>query len=114
MEVWYNPACSKCRGTAALLNEHGITFTERRYLDEPPTEADVERVLGLLGIEPWDLTRMDEPRAKELGLADAPRDRAAWVRTLVENPALIQRPIVITADGRAVIGRPPEKVLDLI
>ena len=114
MEVWFNPACSKCRGTAALLNEHGVTFTERRYLDDPPTEAEIEHVLGLLNAEPWDITRLDEPRAKELGLREAPRDRAAWVKVLAENPVLVQRPIVLTADGRAVIGRPPEKVLDLL
>jgi arsenate reductase len=114
VEIWFNPACSKCRAGAGLLDAAGVTYTERRYLDDPPTVEDLERVLALLGIEPWDLTRMDEPRAKELGLADAPRDRAAWLATLAANPVLVQRPIVVTDDGRAVIGRPPERILDLL
>ena len=97
-----------------LLDEQGVTYTERRYLDEPPTVADLERALAALGMEPWDITRMDEPRAKELGLKDAPRDRDTWLQTLADNPILIQRPIVITDDGRAVIGRPPERILDLL
>ena len=114
MEIWFNPSCSKCRMSEELLDEAGVAYTERRYLDQPPTVEELERVTALLGVEPWDLTRMDEPRAKELGLADAPRDRAAWLRTLAANPILVQRPIVITDDGRAVIGRPPEKILDLL
>jgi arsenate reductase len=114
VEIWFNPSCSKCVASEALLDEAGVAYTERRYLDDPPTVADLERVLGLLGIEPWDLTRLDEPRAAELGLRDAPRDRATWLATLAANPALIQRPVVITDDGRAVIGRPPERILDLL
>ena len=114
MEIWFNPSCSKCRMSEELLDEHGVAYTERRYLDEPPTVADLERALAALGMEPWDITRLDEPRATELGLKDAPRDRDAWLRTLADNPSLIQRPIVITDDGRAVIGRPPERILDLL
>jgi arsenate reductase len=114
VEIWFNPQCSKCRLAAELLDDAGMAYTQRRYLDDPPTVDDLERVLALLGIEPWDLTRMDEPRAEELGLAEAPRDRATWLRTLADNPILVQRPIVVTDDGRAVIGRPPEKILDLL
>jgi arsenate reductase len=118
VEIWFNPSCSKCVAAEALLDGAGVAYAERRYLDDPPTVADLERVLGLLGIEPWDLARLDEPRAAELGLRDAPRDaprdRAAWLETLAANPALIQRPVVITDDGRAVIGRPPERILDLL
>ena len=114
MEIWFNPSCSKCRIGKEMLDDAGADYTERRYLDEPPTEAELDRVLSLLGIEPWDLTRMDEPRAKELHLANAARDRAAWIKTLAGNPILVQRPILITDDGRAVIGRPPEKILALL
>ena len=113
MEIWFNPSCSKCRASEELLAEAGVEFTERRYLDDPPTEYELDRVLGMLGLEPWDITRMDEPRAAELDLAHADHDRAAWLRTLAANPILVQRPIVV-ADGRAVIGRPPEKILDLL
>lgn len=114
MEIWFNPSCSKCRISKEMLDDAGADYTERRYLDQPPTEAELERVLGLLGIEPWDLTRMDEPRAKELDLKNAARDRAAWIKTLAGNPILVQRPILVTDDGRAVIGRPPEKILALL
>lgn len=114
VEIWFNPSCSKCRVSKQLLDDAGAEFTERRYLDDPPTVEELDAVLGKLGMEPWDITRLDEPRAKELGLKDAPRDRAAWLRTLAENPILVQRPIVVTDDGRAVIGRPPERILDLL
>ena len=114
MEIWFNPSCSKCRMSEELLDEAGVTYTERRYLDQPPTVDELERVLALLGMEPWDLTRMDEPRATELGLSGAPRDRDQWLKTLADNPILVQRPIVITDDGRAVIGRPPERILDVL
>jgi arsenate reductase len=114
VEIWFNPSCSKCRASEELLDEVGVTYTERRYLDDPPTVEELDRVTTLLGVEPWELTRMDEPRAVELGLADAPRDRTAWLRVLADNPVLVQRPIVITDDGRAVIGRPPERILDLL
>lgn len=114
MEIWFNPACSKCRGAKELLTERGVDVTERRYLDQPPTREELDRVLTLLGVEPWDLARTGEPVAKELGLADLPRDRDRWLDVLVANPVLIERPIVVTGDGRAVVGRPPEKVLDLL
>ena len=114
MEIWFNPSCSKCRIGEGMLDEAGVAYTERRYLDDPPAVEELDRVLGLLKMEPWDITRLDEPRARELSLADAPRDRDAWLRTVADNPILVQRPIVITDDGRAVIGRPPERILDLL
>ncbi|MFC7592261.1 ArsC/Spx/MgsR family protein [Nonomuraea antimicrobica] len=61
-----------------------------------------------LGVEPWDITRMSEPIAKDLDLANAPRDRSAWLKVLAEHPSLIQRPIVITGDGRAYVPRDAE------
>lgn len=115
MEIWFNPACSKCRTTRQMLDDAGVEYAERRYLDEGAvTRADLERVLDLLGIEPWDLARTDEPVAKEIGVADLPHDRDRWLDAMVAHPILIQRPIVVTDDGRAVIGRPPERVLDLL
>jgi arsenate reductase len=114
VEIWFNPSCSKCRASEELLDAAGVPYTERRYLDEPPTVEELDRVTKLLGVEPWDITRLDEPRAVELGLAAAPRDRSAWLEVLAANPVLVQRPIVVTDDGRAVVGRPPEKILDLL
>ena len=114
MELWHNPRCSKSRAAKALLDERGVDYTERRYLDDAPDAATLERVLDELGVEPWDITRMGEARATELGLADAPRDRTAWIATLVANPILIERPILVTDDGRAAVGRPTENIAALL
>ena len=110
MEIWFNPACSKCRMAREMLDEAGADYVVRRYLDSPPSAAEIEEVLERLGLEPWDITRMGEPVAAELGLDDAARDRATWVQILAEHPALIQRPIVLTADGSAWVARSPEEV----
>lgn len=108
MEIWHNPRCSKSRAANEALSAAGGEFTERRYLDQPPTEAELDAVLTKLGKEPWEITRMKESRAAELGLKDFPHNRAAWIKILAENPVLIERPIIITDDGRAVIARTPE------
>ena len=93
------------------FDEAGLGYDVRRYLDEPPTEAELRRALEALGLEPWDITRMSEPVAADLGLADRERDRDAWIAVLVEHPVLIQRPIVLTDDGEAWIAR-DEATLD--
>lgn len=113
MELWHNPLCSKSREAKAILDERGVAYTERRYLQDPPDAATLDRVLRALGIEPWELARMGEARAKELALADRARDRSAWIELLVANPVLIERPILVAADGRAVVGRPPQRVNEL-
>ena len=105
MEIWINPACSKCRTAVGALDEAGTEYTSRRYLDEPPTTAELESVLARLGLEPWDIARMNEPVAKEIALREVPKDeahRADWVAALVEHPKLIQRPIITAEDGTAV------------
>lgn len=111
MEIWVNPACSKCRAATAALDEAGIAYTVRRYLDDPPTRAELTDVLSRLGLEPWHITRIQEPAATEANLSDLPRDaehRDAWLDALVEHPALIQRPIITADDGTTVVGRDPE------
>lgn len=108
--MWFNPSCSKCRLAREMLDEAGADYVVRRYLDAPPSAAEIVDVLDRLGLEPWDITRMKEPLAEELGLAGRPRDRADWVRVLAENPSLIQRPIILTADGSAWVARSPEEV----
>lgn len=110
VEIWHNPRCSKSRAANEALSATGGEFTERRYLDEPPTEAELDTVLTKLGKEPWEITRMKEARAAELGLKDLPYDRTAWITILAENPVLIERPIIITDDGRAVIARTPDAI----
>lgn len=117
MEIWHNPHCSKSRATLELIEQAGVEPTVRRYLDDPPTAGELAHVLDRLGIDPWDLTRLTEDRAKELGMAGWPRDdanRQRWIETLADNPRLIERPVVLADDGRAVIGRPPENARTLL
>lgn len=110
MEIWHNPRCSKSREALSILEASDLPFVERHYLQEPPDHDELERVLKALDMEPWELARTQEPLAKELGLADLPKERSRWIDIMVENPILIERPVVIASDGRAVIGRPPEDV----
>ncbi|RJL33232.1 arsenate reductase family protein [Bailinhaonella thermotolerans] len=113
MEIWINPECSKCRSALSILDAEGADYTVRRYLEDPPTDAELREVLGRLGLEPWDITRLGEPVAAELGMPGWPRDEAArdrWIGALAANPVLIQRPIITADDGHAVVGRTEESV----
>lgn len=115
MEIWVNPACSKCRAATAALDEAGIAYTVRRYLEEPPTEAELEAVLDRLGLEPWNITRMTE--AGSTVVKSLPRTREArwqWLEALVADPRLIQRPIITADDGTTVIARDPEELARVI
>ncbi|MEU4995143.1 arsenate reductase family protein [Streptomyces sp. NPDC021622] len=120
MEIWINPACSKCRSALTLLDAEGADYTVRRYLDDVPTEAEISDVLERLGLEPWDITRTQEQAAKDLNLKDRaawPRDasgRARWIKALAEHPKLIQRPIITADDGTAVVARTDEAVRDAL
>ncbi len=114
MEVWFNPSCSKCRLARDQLDEAGVEYTLRRYLDDPPSEAELRSALTALGLEPWDITRMSEPLAGELGLATMPRDADAWIRLLAEHPQLIQRPLVLTDDGRAWVARDDATLTEVV
>ncbi|HJQ43785.1 MAG TPA: ArsC/Spx/MgsR family protein [Jatrophihabitantaceae bacterium] len=117
MEIWVNPACSKCRTALASFDEAGVAYTVRRYLDDPPDAAELTAVLDRLGLEPWDITRMDEPIGKELGVKQWPRDPAArtrWIDALAAHPILIQRPIITADDGTTVVGRTDESLQDVI
>jgi arsenate reductase len=117
MEIWINPACSKCRSAITLLDAEGADYTVRRYLEDVPSEDEIRAVLDRLGLEPWDITRTQEPAAKDLGLKDWPRDATArdrWVTALAEYPKLIQRPIITADDGTAVVARSEEAVRDAL
>jgi arsenate reductase len=110
--VWYNPRCSKCRGAEELLAAYGVSARRVRYLDDPPSAAEITRVLTLLGAaDPRVLMRTSEPRYEELGLADA--TVGELIDAMASHPELIERPVVIWAD-RAVIARPPELLLPLL
>lgn len=115
MEIWINPACSKCRTATAALDEAGIDYTVRRYLDDPPTAAELTEVLERMGLEPWDVVRMTE--APAAALKSLPKDaahRADWIAAMVTDPILIQRPILTADDGTTVVGRDAESLAMVI
>lgn len=110
--VWFNPGCSKCRTVQGILAERGVGADYVRYLEQAPSREEIESVLALLGNDdPRSIMRTGEARYTELDLAGADRD--ALLDAMVANPILLERPIVIRGD-RAVVGRPPENVLDLL
>jgi arsenate reductase len=111
--IYHNPRCSKSRQTLQLLTERGADAEVINYLDTPPSHAELDRILGLLGLEPRELMRHKEAEYTELGLDDPALSRAALIEAMVQHPRLIERPIVIRGT-RAVIGRPPEKVLEIL
>jgi arsenate reductase (glutaredoxin) len=109
VEIWVNPACSKCRTAVAALDEAGADYVVRRYLDDPPDATELGAVVDRLGLEPWDLARPKETKAA--GFADLPRDaghRADWLAAMAANPITIQRPIITASDGTTVVARDDE------
>ncbi|WP_371615567.1 ArsC/Spx/MgsR family protein [Streptomyces sp. NBC_00454] len=119
MEIWINPACSKCRSALTLLDAEGAEYTVRRYLEDVPSESEIREVLGRLGLEPWDITRTSDPLAKETGVRDLPREeteaaRQLWISHLAAHPKLIQRPIITAQDGTAVVARSEEAVREAL
>ncbi|MDQ0796751.1 arsenate reductase family protein [Streptomyces sp. B1I3] len=117
MEIWINPACSKCRSAVDLLDAEGAEYTVRRYLEDVPSADEIRAVLDRLGLEPWDITRTQEADAKELGVKEWPKDadaRERWITALTEHPKLIQRPIITAQDGSAVVARTDEAVRDAL
>ena len=114
MEVWFNPSCTRCRIARDQLDEAGVPYTLRRYLDDPPSEAELRAALTALGLQPWDITRMSEPLAGELGLREMERDADAWIHVLARHPRLIQRPLVLTGDGRAWVARDDDTLTQVV
>ncbi|CAM05197.1 arsenate reductase [Saccharopolyspora erythraea NRRL 2338] len=117
MEIWVNPACSKCRSAVSLLDEAGADYTVRKYLEDPPNERELAEVLDRLGLEPWDIARTGEETAKRLEISTwerTPAERPRWIQALVANPELIQRPIITADDGTAVVGRTPDAVASML
>lgn len=110
--LYHNPRCSSSRAALKLLEDAGKEPKILLYLDTPPTAAEIKELLVKLGIGPRALMRTKEPIFKELGLADPALSDSALIRAMTENPILIERPILI-AGKRAVIGRPPERVLEI-
>ncbi len=111
--IYHNPRCSKSRQTLALLEEQGLVPRVVEYLKTPPTAAELKAILNKLGLKPRDLVRQGEPRYAELGLKDRDVDDDTLIDLMVANPILIERPIVVRGN-KAAIGRPPEKVLEIL
>ncbi|HEX4434950.1 MAG TPA: arsenate reductase (glutaredoxin) [Acidimicrobiales bacterium] len=111
-QIYFNPSCSKCRTAQSLLDEHHVQADTIRYLDEPPTVEQLHALMALLGIEdPRLMMRTGEHLYSELALVD--RTGAALLEAIAEHPILLERPIFVVGN-RAVIARPPERVLELL
>lgn len=113
MEFWHNPRCRKSREALALLHEKGVEPTVREYLKEPPSEAELGNVIAKLGLSSArDLMRKGEADYKEQGLKEV-AEEAALIKAMAATPKLIERPVLINGP-KAAIGRPPERVLDVL
>ena len=114
MEIWINPACTKCRVAKSELEAAGLEYTERRYLDDVQTTTELADVLDRMGLQPWDIARAKE--TKEAGI-DLPRDaehRDDWLAAMVANPRTIQRPIITLDDGTTLIARDEQTLGEVI
>jgi arsenate reductase len=103
VEIWINPECSKCASALTILDAEQVEYTVRHYLEQPPTAAELADVLVRLALEPWDVARLGEPVAADLGLAGWPRDdesRQRWIDT--------------ADDGTATVARSPEAVRSVL
>lgn len=113
VRIYHNPRCSKSRQTLELLHNRGIEPEVIEYLKEPPDEQTLDQLLRQLGMEPKELMRKKEEIYGELKIDEQQYSRAELIRLMVAHPILIERPIVVK-DRRACLGRPPEKVLEIL
>ncbi|MFA1016371.1 arsenate reductase (glutaredoxin) [Enterobacter sp. SAT-E-asb] len=114
VKIYHNPRCSKSRDTLSLLKSNGVEPEVVLYLDTPPDAQTLRQLLHMLGMSSArELMRQKEDLYKSLNLDNSSLTEAELVQAMVENPKLIERPIVV-ANGQARIGRPPEDVLEII
>ncbi|MBL1292248.1 MAG: arsenate reductase (glutaredoxin) [Thiotrichales bacterium] len=111
--IYHNPRCSKSRQTLEIIRNQGIEPEIVEYLDTPPSANKMKQLLTMLDMEPEQIMRKSEAIYKELGLKDSNLNKTELIKTLVENPKLIERPIVTNGD-KAALGRPPQNVLDIL
>ncbi|MDC1038825.1 arsenate reductase (glutaredoxin) [Candidatus Thioglobus sp.] len=112
-KIYHNARCSKSRATLAILEQNDVDFDVVNYLVNPPSESEIKSILKDLGINARDLLRKGEAKFKELGLSDKTLSEEHLIKSMIEFPILIERPIVRTEKG-AVIGRPPENVNSIL
>lgn len=113
LTLYHNPRCSKSRGALELLESRGLTPTVVRYLDEPLDAAQIQGLLKKLGLSARQILRTGEDEYKALNLADATLSEAQLIAAIAAHPKLMERPILAVGD-KAVIGRPPEQILELL
>ena len=111
--IYHNPRCSKSRQTLEILDQHDLETEIVLYLDNPPSAEEIASILNKLELSPRDILRKGEDAYKELNLKNDKLTKKDLINFMVENPKLIERPIVVRGD-KAVIGRPPENVLSLV
>ncbi len=113
MKIYHNPRCTKSRQTLQLIRDAGVEPEIVEYLNDPLTAKELDGLLKQLGIEPQQLMRRGEAVYKELKLGKKVLTRAQAIKVMVENPKLIERPIVVKGK-KAILGRPPENVNELL
>ncbi len=113
LTIYHNPRCSKSRQTLKLLEDRGASPTVVEYLKTPPDAETLAGLLDMLGLEPRELMRKKEKEYKESGADNPELGHDELIALMVRHPKLIERPIVVK-DGRATIGRPPQRVLDIL
>ena len=113
LTLYHNPRCSKSRQTLDLLKSKGLTPTIIDYLKNPPTAQELDEILKKLKMEPQEIVRTKEEVYEELGLKNKSLTRSEMIDVLIQNPVLIERPIVVK-DNKAALGRPPERVLGFL
>jgi len=113
ISIWHNPRCSKSRETLALVQEKGIEPDVFLYLEEKPDAKTIESILSKLGITARELLRNSEDAYKQENLKDKTLSDDILIKAMVNEPKLIQRPIVVNGE-KAKLGRPPEQVLEIL
>ena len=113
VKIYHNPRCSKSRQTLQLLHEHGVEPEVVEYLKTPPDKSTLKKILDQLQLSPRDLMRRKENEYKENHLDDPSLSDDELIEAMLKYPKLIERPVVVTDKG-AAIGRPPEKVLEVL
>jgi arsenate reductase len=110
--IYQKPTCSTCRQTIKILKDEGVPFESIDYMIETPGEDELKSIIKKLGIKPIELFRKKEPLYKEIGIGERKISDKDLIHILLENPILIERPIVIRGK-KAVIARPPDKIREL-
>ena len=111
--IYFNPQCSKCRLSLELLEKQGQQAEVIEYLSTPPDAATLESILDMLGLEPRELMRKHEKEYTEAGLDNPGLSRTELIEAMIKYPRIMERPVVVK-NGKATIGRPPERILDIL